>query len=165
MNEATITRQVMVNWARQHEPCLWHWKIPDYMRPGQMYSNNRAVDVVACYRGVMIGIEWKIHKSELGFRLDHVREGQIETLREIEKAGGVGFLAIAIYKSKTDKYLYLIPVEAWMRMVDNITDGRKSIRLVDAFPGYRVDLKRSGSYVHWNMNPIEEAVHAVATSR
>lgn len=156
MNEATITRQVMENWKRQRSD-LWCWKVPDYMRPGTNYSNDRAVDVIACFDGVCVGIEWKIKKDDRAFPIKKIREGQIKTLCDIEVAGGVGLIAIAVYKGPKDKCVYLIPISCWNQAVKATTD-RKSIRIEETFPNLRIEPQRAGQYVHWNLRLLWEFV-------
>jgi len=160
MNETTITKQIMSNWQRQH-PDSWWWKIPDYMRPNSNYSNDRAVDVVACYDGTFVGIEWKLKKDNRAFPLKRVRDGQVKTLCDIEVAGGVGLLVIAVYVGPDDKCAYVIPVAQWNTEAREAHEaGRKSIRVEEVFPHCKVKPRRAGAYVHWDFRLIEEAINA-----
>ena len=144
----------MKNWERQHPNRLWWWKIPDYTRPGAGYSNDRAVDVVACYNGVFVGIEFKIKKDDRAFPMNRIRDGQVKTLCDLEVAGGVGVIAIVVYKDKHDKCVYLIPIAEWNKEVKLTTD-RKSIRIEEKFSAYRTAPRRVGSFVHWSMMLLE----------
>lgn len=157
MNETTITRQVMQNWQRQRGSLIWYHKIADPTFGGDV-TNERAVDVVACYKGTFVGIEWKLKKDDRAFPLKRVRLGQVQTLCDIEAAGGVGLLAIAVYNGPYDKCVYMIPIQYWNNAVNAITD-RKSIRIEEAFPHWKVEPRRVGSFVHWNLQPIEDLIH------
>lgn len=148
----------MADWQRQGRADLWFWKIPDYTRPGYGYSNDRAVDVVACYRGMFVGLEWKLQKNDRALPIDRVREGQVETLLVIEACGGVGLLMVAVYKGARDKCVYAIPIREWVQAV--ACESSKSIRIAERFPHRRIDQFRSGSFVHWNMKPVEELINA-----
>lgn len=158
MNETTITRQVMQNWQRQRCSRLWWHKIADPTFGGDV-TNERAVDVVGCLDGVMFGMEWKIKKDDRALPLNRVRLGQLETLRQIEASGGVGLLMIAVYKGPHDKCVYAVPIWAWDNATKAITD-RKSIRIEEAFPACRIETRRQGSYVHWNLMKVEELIYA-----
>jgi hypothetical protein len=156
MKETTATAHVMKNWYRQ-QPNLWWWKIPDYFRPGHNYSNPRAVDTLVCVNGHFITIEWKLHKSELGFAISRVRKEQIHTSTEVNRAGGTGMLAIIVYKGGIDRHLYMIPMDVWERVATSVlTTGKKSLRLIDAFPNCRVEYRRVGAHMQWDYLRIEE---------
>ncbi len=157
MTETQFTRAVLQNWHRQL-PSLWWYKIPDNPRYMQSYSNERAVDVVACLDGVMVGMEWKLQRNERAMPIDRVRDGQITTLKAIEQAGGTGLLVVGVYMGAHNKHLYAIPIEAWELAVK--TAQRKSIRLQESFPNCRVDTNRSGAYVHWDTQLLRSYTHA-----
>lgn len=104
-------------------------------------------------------MEWKIKKDGRAFPINRVRMEQIKTLCDIEIAGGVGFLAIVVYKGPQDKCVYMIPVAVWNAEV-KLTFGRKSIRIEEQFDEYRIEPRRVGSFIHWDMKLIEEIIDA-----
>ncbi len=173
MNETTIMRQIMKNWQRQQPGLLWWYKIPDYMPFQHNTPNARAVDIIACYNGICVGMEWKIKKDDRAFPINRVRMEQIKTLCDIEVAGGVGFLAIAVYKGPHDKCVYIIPISRWnsevafikneQKINNTLIKPRKSIRIEEVFDDYRIKPIRVGSFVHWNMKQIEKIVDAKKT--
>ena len=154
MNETTFTRQFMQNWQRQHPELLWWHKIADPTYGGNV-THSRAVDVIACFKGVCVGLEWKLKKDDRAFPLDKVRDGQICTLLDIEKAGGVGFVMIAVYKGSRDKHVYMIPIKQWIEITSQIKT-RKSVRLELAFARWRVEIDYSSSHANWNASKIEK---------
>jgi len=155
MTEAIFTRQVMQNWKRQKESLLWYHKIADPTIGGNV-TNARAVDVVACFGGTFIGMEWKLKKTDRAFPIKRIRTGQINTLCDIQAAGGIGLLMIAVYKGPYDKCVYAIPVHRWLEEVEQTT--RKSIRIEEKFIKYRIKPQRFGVRVDWNMGLIEEYI-------
>jgi penicillin-binding protein-related factor A (putative recombinase) len=154
MKEATIIKQVMDNWKRQHPYRLWAFKVPDYSHYYSNHSNNRAVDVLACYDGVFVGMEWKIKKDKRAFPFDRVRDNQVQALCDIGVAGGVGLLMIVVYHGPQDKYAYAIPIEVWNECV--FAAQGKSVRIEEEFAQWRIEPKKHGAYVHWDMTKIEE---------
>jgi recombination protein U len=144
---------------------LWYHKIADPTFGGDV-TGGRAVDVVACYDGIFIGMEWKLKKDDRAFPIKRVRDGQVATLCDIEVAGGVGLLMIAKYKGPKDKCVYIIPIAQWnsaVRMA--IKDGRKSVRVEELFENCRTGTQRTGAYTHWDMQFIERMVHRVIKDR
>ena len=131
MRETEIIRQLMQNWKRQRPDMLWWHKIAD-PRFGGHVTNERAVDVIACFQGICVGMEWKLKKDTRAFPLNRVRLGQLETLCDIHLASGVALLMIVEYITPQNKCLYAIPVDRWNCEVAKITD-RKSIRLEEHF--------------------------------
>ncbi|KKL85157.1 hypothetical protein LCGC14_1957580, partial [marine sediment metagenome] len=77
MNESTITRQVMFNLQRQYPEIFFH-KIAD-PRIGGYSTGTRAVDIVLCFKGIFVGLEFKIMKGR-SIPLDRIRENQLITL-------------------------------------------------------------------------------------
>jgi len=159
MNEAIITRQIMQNWKRQQINLLFWHKIADPTIGGDV-TNARAVDVVACFNGVFIGMEFKIKKDDRAFPMKRIRTGQINTLCDIEKAGGVGLLMVVVYKGPYNKCVYAIPVHRWLEKVTEVWPKCKSIRIEDHFADCRIEPHRVGSHVHWEMTLIEEYANA-----
>lgn len=153
MNETTFTRQVMKNWQRQRPYMLWYHKIADPTL-GQKYTNERAIDVVVCFNGHFIGMEWKLKKDERAFPIKRVRDGQVKTLCDIEVAGGKGFIMIGVYLATGVKYVYAIPISRWNEQVAKTTD-RKSIRLEGCFTDCRIDMIRVGQFKHWDFSTVE----------
>lgn len=113
MNETDYIRKFMKAW-KTTEPMLWWHKIADPAIAGWM-SNPRSVDVVACLDGKLIGMEWKLHKSNRQFPTDAVRHSQVLALLDIHKAGGCALLAIGRYTKRDDKMVYLIPIVEWVK--------------------------------------------------
>ena len=168
MNETTFTRQFMQDWQRQR-PALhcqhlqknrvWYHKIADPTYGGNV-TNTRAVDVIACFGGVCVGMEWKLKKDTRAFPIKRIREGQIETLRAIEQAHGIGFIMIAVYLGPREKCVYAIPIERWLEVVVRTTT-RKSICIETEFANCRIEMHSVGTYRHWKVRPIEQLISAV----
>ncbi|MEK0337085.1 MAG: hypothetical protein QQN41_06590, partial [Nitrosopumilus sp.] len=85
-----------------------------------------------------------------------VRENQLITLSEIERAGGVGLLVIMRYSSPRSKSMFLIPHFMWTQMVK--TTKKKSVRLDEYFKQYEVKQNRNGMYVNWDFLPLKKRV-------
>lgn len=151
MNETTFTRQVMQNWQRQKPNSLWFHKIADPTY-GQAYTQTRAVDVIACYKGKVVGIEWKLIKNKKSIPLDRIRESQIKTLFDIKLVGGFGFIAIGVYNSTKDKSVYFIPIQDWCKAVKK--EKKKSIKL-SVFDKFKTTMIQVGQYKHWDMSYVE----------
>ncbi|MFA7286944.1 MAG: hypothetical protein WC052_04775 [Patescibacteria group bacterium] len=159
MNETTITRQIMKDWKRQNGSSLWSYKIPDPRFGSE--TNDRAVDIVACYDGVFIGIEWKITKNSRALPIDgcgSVRLGQLATLCDIEAAGGIGFVAVVVYHGPHDKCVYMVPIFDWNRMVAVI--DTKSVHVEKVFPQWKIVQRRVGPLIHWDFQTIERYIDA-----
>lgn len=153
MNESTITRQVMFNLQRQYPEIFFH-KIAD-PRIGGYSTGTRAVDIVLCFKGIFVGLEFKIMKGR-SIPLDRIRENQLITLSEIERAGGVGLLAIVRYTNPRSKSMFLIPHFMWTQMIK--TTKKKSVRLDEYFKQYEVKQNRNGMYVNWDFSPLKKRV-------
>lgn len=155
INETTFTRQFMQNWQRQRPDLLYYHKIADPTFGGDV-TGARAVDVVACFCGVFVGMEWKLKRDNRAFPLKRVRIGQIKTLCDIEVALGFGYLMVAVYNGPRDKYVYAIPIKRWNEEVERLKKGSKSIRIEEVFDDCRIEMYRAGSYLIWDTAQIEK---------
>lgn len=153
MNETTFIKQVMDNWQRQNAEMLWWWKIPDYTRPGKSYSNERAVDVVICYRGRFIAIEWKLLKKGNRFPYKRIRNSQIQTLMDIKQAGGEAYLAIGVYRSSKEKCIYILDIQNFCDKRAELTSCNPISISLNHFE--RFDQHRQGPYIHWDNKLFE----------
>ncbi len=158
MKETNITRQIMQSWKRV-QPLLWWHKIPD-ARFG-CETGTRAVDILACWCGTLVGLEFKLLTRGVSIAFDKIRENQLVTLEEIEHAGGVGFLVIVHYKGPRDKCAYAIPVSVWRECVSNAKDeGVKSLKLDFHFGDCLFEQKYIGGQLNWETTKIQERVDA-----
>lgn len=156
MKETQATRHMMQNWKRQRPELLWFHKIAD-SRFGAI-TNDRAIDVVACYKGRMLGLEFKLVKEGISISINRIRSNQIITLNDIVKAGGLGYIIIIRYYSGTKKHAYLISPKCIFDEIKNAQSlGKKSIRL-EVFNKYRFEYVRNGSKINWDMSLIERKV-------
>ena len=159
VNETLFTKQVMDNWYRQRLDILWFHKIADPTF-GPRKTQARAIDVVACFKGIFIGMEWKLIKNTRAFPINRIRDNQVKTLCNIEVAGGVGLIMIAVYLPSRIKYIYAVPIKKWNQAVRCAT--KKSIKLDDVFIKYRFDIKQVGKYKHWDMKIVESYINKKA---
>jgi len=163
MNETISTTQFMKDWQRQRSDLLWWFKIPDHSRPmaAANISGKRAVDVIACYNGLLIGMEWKLKKDKRAIPCRRVRINQIETLCNIEVAGGLGLLMIMVYLGPRDKAVYAIPIAEWNKQTQLIYEksNRKSIRIEEIFPQYKMLQHQIGQYKHWDITLLKEFIN------
>ncbi len=155
MKETAITRQIMQSWKRV-QPLLWWHKIPD-SRYG-CETGPRAVDVIACWCGTLVGFEFKILTNRVSMAFDRVRESQLTTLEEIESAGGVGFLVIVVYYGPRNKCAYAIPVSVWRKCVGDAKDvGCRSVPMSE-FADCMFEQKYEGGQLNWQTEKIQERV-------
>jgi len=137
MNETQYTNKFMKAW-KAAEPTLWWHKVADPTTGGWM-SRTRAVDVIACLDGRLIGMEWKLRKNDGRFSISAVRHIQVLTLLSIQNAGGYALVAIGRYKKHNDRLVYLIPVREWVKRCgilkepNDTTSPPKSVNLHDTF--------------------------------
>lgn len=152
MKETEATRHLMKNWQRQ-QPDLWFYKIPD-ARFGAA-TGDRAIDVVACYKGRFIGLEFKLIKHGLSIPIRSIRDSQLATLDKINKAGGEGMIIIIRYFGGRKRHAYLLyPMQWKMAVIGAKKRGKKSVKL-DYFEGHRFDYKQVGRKMNWDMSVLE----------
>ena len=120
----------------------WH-KVAD---AGSLeFSQPRAVDVLASYRGKFIGMEFKLHKVKGAFALKHFRQHQYDELKRIEKSGGRALIIIGVYvDGGKHQEIYIIPVDCWFNLsTDHLYSPLKSIKLKEVrFDPYRLKLSK-----------------------
>lgn len=123
----------------------WH-KVAD---AGSLeYSQPRAVDVLASYRGKFIGMEWKLHKTKGAFALKRFRQHQYDELKRIEKSGGRALIVIGVYVDNGKfQEIYIVPYQKWSSDViacfQGVSDSRKSVNFGSSyFSPYRLKLSK-----------------------
>jgi len=160
MDEKTFSRNFMKAWSERTGNMYYH-KVADvpmtWMGDQKHIKLPRAVDYFACIDGQFWAIEWKIHKSMRAIPVNKVRDKQIETLRDVEAAGGCGIILIALYVDRNPS-LYIMTASEWVdaaRMA--MGAGRLSIPLSE-ISRYRHEPGRDGNRRVWdyaNMFKIE----------
>ena len=120
----------------------WH-KVAD---AGSLeFSQPRAVDVLASYRGKFIGMEFKLHKVKGAFALKRFRQSQYDELDRIAKSGGRALIVIGVYVDNgKHQEIYIIPFTHWFNlMTDRFYAPLKSVKLKDEqFAPYRLKLSK-----------------------
>lgn len=151
--ETKQSKLIMDNWKRQDGDLLWWHKVPDPVY-GES-TGTRAVDVVACYKERFVGIEFKLRNNEQGFRIEKIRQSQVEALTAIDKAGGIALLLLITRLSSTTKYAHVIPISAWRRAIGYPEfHYKKSFQPDDWFADFRFTQQRSGPYVNWDFTKL-----------
>jgi hypothetical protein len=159
MRETEITNQITKSWRRAVSDAIWCHKIAD-PRYG-LDTGTRAVDVISCWNGITVGLEFKIVTKTNSQELRKVRESQLNGLEDIERAGGVGLLIIVHYKGPRDKCAYAVPVDRWRAAARAAKDtGRSSVSLSE-FEDCRFGQKWRSGMLDWETEKIQERVDAV----
>jgi len=140
MTETDYINKFMKAW-KAAEPTLWWHKVADPTTMGWI-SKPRAVDVIACLNGRLVGMEWKLRKDDNRFSIGAVRDNQVLTLLHIRKAGGYALLAIGRYIRCNDRMVYLIPIAEWVKRCGllknpSVSSPLKSVNLYDTFGEYK----------------------------
>lgn len=159
MRETEITNQITKSWRRARSGAIWCHKIAD-PRYG-LDTGTRAVDVIACWDGIAVGLEFKIVTKTNSQELRKVRESQLNGLEDIEHAGGVGLLVIVRYKGPRDKCAYAVSVDRWRKAVKAARDNGRSSVLLDEFEDCKFGQKWRSGLLDWETNKIQERVDAV----
>lgn len=157
MRETEITNQITKSWRRV-KPELWFHKIAD-PRYG-LDTGTRAVDVVSCWDGVAVGLEFKIITHGISQPLRGVRESQLEGLEDIERAGGVGLLIIVHYKGSRDKCAYAVSVGRWREAAKSAKNAGRSSVLLSEFEDCKFGQKWCSGLLNWETTKILERVNA-----
>jgi penicillin-binding protein-related factor A (putative recombinase) len=124
---------------------LYYHKVAD--AGSLQYSQPRAVDVLASYQGLFIGMEWKLHKTTGAFALSRFRESQYIELAKIEKSDARALVVIGVYSDKgKHQEIYIVPFSRWINLIIDFKTGYqplKSIKLQDRqFDPYRITLSK-----------------------
>lgn len=156
MNEATFSRNFMKAW-QEHCGCLFSHKVADvpmtWMSDKKHVKLPRAVDYFVCLNGRFLAIEWKLHKTTAAIPLTKVRDEQIKTLQQVERAGGTGLLAIGHYCS-SGSAVYVLGVDDWTCLdIRARVEDRRSIPL-DWLADYRYERNRLGRRLVWDFEKI-----------
>lgn len=133
----------MNSWAKKTKLNLVWYKIPDAATQ-YTSTHKRFVDVIASCNGTFLAIEWKLMKSKRGFPIRSIADNQIDVLSRVADSGGLGYLAIAQWLSRTEKNVFMIPVNKWIQAVEQ--EERKSIRLQDIFSSCMIGKRSSQSF-------------------
>ena len=89
------------------------------------YKTPSTTDFNGIYRGFYIDFDAKETKSKTSIPLKNIHEHQIEHLKRITDAGGIGFLIV--YFQAYGEYYYLPFDVLYDHYQDSLKDGRKSI--------------------------------------
>lgn len=142
-------------------PSLWYHKIAD-PRYG-LDTGTRAVDIISCWDGTTVGLEFKIITRGKSQELRKVRENQLAELESIERAGGVGFLVIVRYKSPRNKHAYAVPVDRWRTAAAYARKTGKSSVSLNEFEDCEFRQKWRNGLLDWEIKKIQERIDAAKT--
>lgn len=92
---------------------------------GAFPASKSGLDYIGCYQGMMFTFDAKETQSKTNFPLANIKEHQIETMLNVQRAGGVAFIVVG-FDSNTE--CYALPFEYVMKWWDGMkAGGRKSI--------------------------------------
>ena len=127
--------------SRIESPLLWYVKIPDGGSRGASKMKSR-VDVVGSFNGQAFVAEWKLVKGGQSFRLDYLRDEQIDNLinayaRKVVAYVIIGHL-ITLKNKVPTSVLYVVPIQAWLKIMATLAPDAKSVHLEQFFIDYQV---------------------------
>ena len=140
MKETPYIRKIMTKLRDiAGDDLYWH-KVAD---AGSLeFSQPRAVDVLASYRGKFIGMEFKLHKVKGAFALKRFRQSQYDELDRIAKSGGRALIVIGVYVDNgKHQEIYIVPFKDWENIFSEFKG--KSFHLdTEVFDPYRIKLSK-----------------------
>lgn len=133
------------------------------------FNPTKFVDVFGCIQGRGFAFEFKLHKNPGSFAFSHLRDNQLQSLLDFEKAGGISRIVVAqIYDY--DKFsitqltndhverhevmrgkvwrIFVIEPQLWVALTSS--SDRKSVRLSEVLSPYVVRKQKVGRLTRWD---------------
>ena len=115
---------------------FWYWKVMDYRIYKKidkaLYAPKVPCDYFACFKGKFYAIEVKSSHTLSRYSFQYVQKHQKESLLDIEKAGGEGWILLSWRRwnhvPRQSNRLFGFRIDDWLRIEkDNLEMGYKSV--------------------------------------
>ena len=116
---------------------FWYWRVMDYRIykriDKNLFAPKTPCDYFACFRGKFYALEVKSSHSPKRYGLQYVKQHQKDSLSEIEKAGGEGWILLSWRRwnfkpKRKSNRLFVFRISDWLDLErETYNSGFKSV--------------------------------------